>query len=143
MQDKLPNTRLPTGLQVLGYFFYLNSVTEDCGKQNVIPDVVADVMNHWISCNIYTTSKRSVKNKLEKLVNTYNSLKKTPQKKKGPTFASSLNNFSKLCEGLFEIRCTDKNRLSNQETLWNVKETDKEKQFYEGQCKIPQVRFSF
>ena len=140
VQDRLPNARLPTGLQVLGHFFYLNALPDDnIGNKNVIPNVAADVMNHWISCNVYTITKRSVINELEKLVTNYNNLKKVPLKKKGPTYATNLDNFSKVCTELFDIRCTDPVRLSEQEATWNVTESQREREFYDGQCKT-QVR---
>ena len=71
-------------------------------------DVVADVMNHWISCNVYTTTRKTVRSRLAILVNTYHQLKRTTQKKKGPTFENNLKDFSKHCERLFDIRCIDK-----------------------------------
>ena len=43
-------------------------------------DVVADVMNHLISCNVYTTTRKTVRSRLEILVNTYHQLKRTTHK---------------------------------------------------------------
>ena len=80
MQDHFPNTRLPTGLQVLGYYFYTLAEDELCNKGVVMQDVVADVMNHWISCNVYTTTRKTVRSRLEILVNTYHQLKRTTHK---------------------------------------------------------------
>ena len=142
VQEQLPYSTLPTGLQVLGYFFYLNSVYEEGRKKNVIPDVVADVMNLWISCNVYTRTRKAVTSKLEKLINTYNSLKKVPQGKKHSTYAANLNSFALLCRQLFDIRCIDASRLSCQEKIWKVDECQKDRDFYDGQCKVPQVRFN-
>ena len=77
VQGALPNGKLPSGKQVLGYLFYTNS-QETGQRQNNIHNVAADVMNHWIACNVYTVTYINVKSKLEKIMDTYtNKLKKT------------------------------------------------------------------
>ena len=101
--------------------FYLDALPDgNFDNKNVIPNVAADVMNHWISCNVYTITRKSITNKLEKLVITYNNLRKVPLKKKGPTYDTNLDNFSKLCTDLFDIRCTDPVRLSREEANWDA-----------------------
>ena len=120
----------------MGYLFHLNAT--EGGNMN-LQNAAADVMNHWVACNIYTTTQRMVRQKLEKLQNTYNNLKKVPHKKKGATFSTNLKDYFQLCEGLFDVKCVDGNRLSKQETLWKVKETEVERKFYDGQRKIPRV----
>ena len=121
LQDKLPNGLLPTGKQVLGYLFY--TYTQNHGpQQDENPHhVVADIMNHWIACNIYTVTYKSVREKLEKMSTTYTTLKKHPAKKKGETFSNNLKHFAKECESLFDIRTSYKNIQKTQEKLWNVK----------------------
>lgn len=140
MQDSLPNGRLPTGKQVLAYFFYLNYI--DAGSHNV-QNTAADIMNHWVACNVYTKNVKAVKKDIQKLLNTYNDLKKVSKAKKGEKFLENLAKFSEQCDYLFDIKCTDAERIKRQEQLWNVKETDVERQFYAGQCKIPQVSLRF
>lgn len=51
--------------------------------------------------------EKTVKSRLETLLNTYNSLKKKGPDKKGTTFTNNLKDFNKLSKGLFDIRCTD------------------------------------
>lgn len=112
-QGHLPYTRLPTGLQVQVLGYYFNSLNEDetGNKGLVMQNVVADIMNHWIGCNVYTTTRKTVKSRLETLLNTYNSLKKKSPNEKGPTFINNLKDFNKLSKGLFDIRCTDISRV--------------------------------
>ena len=141
MQDSLPNGRLPTGKQVLAYLFYLNYM--EGGPQKYVGNTAADVMNHWIACNVYTKTQKTVKTDIQKLLNTYNDLKKVSKAKKEGKFKDNLAQFSKQCNSLFDIKCTDAERLKRQEQLWNVKETDVERQFYAGQCKVPQVSVMF
>ena len=81
----------------------------DSQAQN-LHHVAADIMNHWIACNIYTVTFKSVRRKLEKMSTTYTTLKKHPAKKKSETFSNNLKNFAKECESLFDIRTSDKNR---------------------------------
>ena len=102
----------------------------------------ADIMNNWIACNIYTVAHKSGREKLEKMSETYTTLKKHPAKKKSETFSNNLKHFGKECESLFHIRTSDKNRRKTQEKLWKVKETRLEKEFYHGRCKVPKVNNS-
>ena len=73
LQDSLPNSRLPTTGQVFSYYLTVNN--EHTGKSNVT-DVASDIILHWISCNIYTMTCRSVVKKLETIIGTYRNLKK-------------------------------------------------------------------
>ena len=73
---------------------------------------------------------------------TYTTLKEHPAKKKGQTISNNLKHFAKECESLSDIRTKYKNRQKTQEKLWNVKETNFEKEFYNGQCKITQTNNS-
>ena len=138
IQETLPNGKLPTVKQVLAYYFYVTN-TEGVDFNTV----AADVMIHWIVCNVYTKCLKSVNQNLNEIVNTYNNLKKVTKSKKGLTFSSNLRKFSEECNRLFDIRCLDLKRIQRQEKLWKVKETDIEGQFYAGQCKIPQVCYYF
>lgn len=140
-QDKLPNGRLPSGKQVLGYLFYLNSQSKADGNQQASNHrhAAADVMNHWISCNIYTLCYKNVHKKLCNMSDTFETLKKYPAKKKGDTFMVKLRQFIKECEKLFDIKTFDEVRQKLQGKIWNVKETSLEVEFYKGQCKVPQV----
>ena len=83
VQDKLQNGGLPFGKQVLGYPFHTS--THNHGHQQVqnLHHVVADIMNHWIACNICAVTYKSVRDKLEKMSTIYTTLKKHPAKKKG------------------------------------------------------------
>ena len=140
IQEKLPNGRLPTVKQALGHLFYTN--TQNAGEQQSqnLHNVAADIMNHWISCNIYTITHKSVREKLSKFVVTYEKLKKyAAAKKNGKPFKDTLSTFGQECEKLFDIRTSDKTRQTTQERVWGVKETELERKFYIGQCKTPQV----
>ena len=108
--------------------------------QNLDHDA-ADIMNHWIACNIYTKTTKSIREKLEKMSQTNTTLKNI-QPKKSETFSNNLKHCAKECESSFHIRTNDKNRQKTQVKLWNVKETSLEKEFYHGLCKIPKVNNS-
>ena len=139
-QDALPNGKLPTGNQVLGYLFYTNY--QDNGRQqNNIHNVAADLMYHWIKCNVYTVTHKNVKSKLEQMLNIYSNLKKIPMNKRGVSYSKNLQDFISKCDVLFDIKCTDVVRQRSQEKLWKVKQTDIEEEFYEKQSKSSQVIF--
>ena len=93
VQDKLPNGHLPTGKQVLGYFFYTSTQNHGLQQAQNHHNVAADIMNHWITCNIYTVTHKSVSEKLENKPTTYTTLKKHPDKKKGETSSNNLKHF--------------------------------------------------
>ena len=54
----LPNGRLPNNEQVLSYYFSLNR--EKVGV-SVAEDICLDIILHWISCNIYTLTRKIVR----------------------------------------------------------------------------------
>ena len=60
VRDKLPNERLPTGKQVLGYFFYTSTQNHGLQQAQNLHHVAVDIMNYWITCNIYTVTHKSV-----------------------------------------------------------------------------------
>ena len=86
-------------------------------------DVASDIMLHWISCNIYTMTCKSVVNKLEATIETYKNLKKHPLAKRGKTFYMKLKQFREKCEQLFDMNCGDESCRKKKETLQNVKQT--------------------
>ena len=73
-------------------------------RSNNVTDVVSDIIFHWISCNIYTMTRRSVINKLKAIIETYRNLKKYPLAKRGTTFYMKVNQFRENCEQLFDIK---------------------------------------
>ena len=51
-----------------------------------IKNLATDVMNHWISCYVYTNTLKSVRQKLQKVWERYNYLKKQAYEKEGWNF---------------------------------------------------------
>lgn len=138
IQESLPNGKLPTTKQVIGYLFHINNSNN--GKQhNNIPGVALDIMLHWITCNVYTIAFPNVKHYIKKVLDTYTSLKKVPKIKRGETYSKNLLEFISQCSGLFDIKCVDMARLRQQETIWGVKQTKEDLEFYQNQCLVPQV----
>ena len=58
MELSLPNGRLPTNGQVLAYSFTINQKHPGV---NTFENICLDVMLHWISCNVYTITKKAVR----------------------------------------------------------------------------------
>ena len=126
VQESLPTGRLPTTKQVLGYLFYI-TINNYCGQQQKnIPLVASDVILHWIACNVYTGTHRSVQNKLTKLLDNYTYLKKQPKIKRGEIYCNNLNLFKRECDALCGIKCLDPLRLKDQPKRWNVKQTEED-----------------
>ena len=55
--DIFPNKKLPTIQSVLSYYFY-SRTNPDYYEKSVDNDVSLDIMNHWISCNVYPRSRK-------------------------------------------------------------------------------------
>ena len=70
------------------------------------------IMLQLIACNIYTVTHKKVRKKLEKMSTTYTILKKYPAMKREETFSNNLKHFAKECKSLFNIRTSDKNKLT-------------------------------
>ena len=130
MELTLPNGRLPTNSQVLSYYFTMNQ--NQRGVSN-FDHICLDIMLHWISCNVYTVSRKSVRKKLDDLINDFRVIQKNPKAKRGNTFYSKLAEFKSHCDSLFNIRCLDETRKKVQEKLWDVDETAEDIEFYEKQ----------
>ena len=120
MELSLPNGRLPTNGQVLAYSFTINQ--KHPGVNN-FENICLDVMLHWISCNVYTITKKAVRKKLDELVKSFRDLQKIPKAKRGKDFYSRLKNFQIKCNALFDIRCNDNNRRESQQRVWGDNET--------------------
>ena len=143
IQEYLPNGRLPTAEQVLGYLFFQNEQNKQFGilGRSCVRDVAGDLLCHWINCNVYTKTIKAVIEDLTTLDENFKTKKRYPKvkKKEDNTFEKSLKEFKSDCRKIFDIRTTDKQRQKYLGKVYNVTETKTEEDFYEGQCKVPQV----
>ena len=137
-QGVLPHGRLPTLKQVISYILHVNM--NNFGKNNYA-DIASDIMIHWISCNIYTITRKAVLNKIEQYMKIYKDLLKYPRSKKGETYYTRVSQFKEQCNCLFDIKCTDPARINVQEKLYGVRMSDDDKQFYINQTLQPQVGY--
>ena len=126
----LPNGKLPSNGQVLAYYFAVNQMNP---AQSNFDNVCLDIMIHWISCNVYTVSRRTVRTKLDELVKKYRDLNKIQKVRRNDNYYTKLKNFKSICESIFDIKCLDVDRKKRQEDLWGVKETADDLQFYQNQ----------
>ena len=143
IQTQLPNGKLPTGEQILGYLYYQNEQMRISGNlgHSSIRNVAGDLLNHWIDCNVYTKTLKVVSEKLKNLDDQFKTLKRYPAKKKGETFRKKLSDFKLECKGIFDIRTEDTIRQRHQGKFYDVHETETEKEFYKDQPKVPQIFF--
>lgn len=143
-QDRLPNGKLPTTEQVLGYLYYQNEQNRQMGVlgASCVREVAGDLLCHWINCNIYTKTLKAVMEDIEALDKKFKTLKRYPKTKKTESskFEKDLKIFKSTCRGLFDIRTKDSERQKHLGKWYNVTETKEEEEFYAGQCKVPQVR---
>ena len=82
--SELPNGKLPKKGSVLSVM--LKGLREDPGhKTSPLTNISLDLMLHWIYCNIYTQSYKTVRKKIEELHKEYKAIKDYAKKKRGET----------------------------------------------------------
>ena len=78
-------------------------------------------MLHWIYCNIYTQSYKTVRKKIEELYKEYKAIKDYAKKKRGETCWNQLDKFIKECgTDLFDIKGSPE-QIKEKAKLWGVK----------------------
>ena len=82
IREEFCSGMLPLEKEVLEYLLTLKS--KQSGKQQDNENLVSkDIKLHWVYCNVYTTSLRNIKRKVDSIVQSYNYFKKISNKKKG------------------------------------------------------------
>ena len=96
----------------------------------------------WIYCNVYPITIGSAIKTIETMDQYFKTLKKSASKPKiSDTHWSNYSQFIKNQNTLFDIRAS-KERTKVQESLWGVKMTNEDEQFYLNQKKTPRVGYS-
>ena len=113
--DILPKGKLPTLQSVLSYYFYLR-INPDYYEKSV-DNVSLDIMNYWISCNVYPQSRKWVQKQLKDHFLKFKYLKNYPKMKKKDTYWREYNIFVTNCSILFDI-IGDSDKIKGPELLW-------------------------
>ena len=108
-------------------------------KKNV-NHLASTVALHWIFCNVYPQSLKTIREKIQSLKDEIDGLKKYPKKKRGSPYYSKLENFVAHCRSLFDV-IGNKHQIKKQESLWNVKMTEEDFCFYKNQTQNPRVGY--
>ena len=82
MELSLPNGRLPTNGQVLAYSFTINQ--KHPGVNN-FENICLDVRLHWISCNVYTITKKLYEKSLMKWSKASGIFRRSQKRNEGKT----------------------------------------------------------
>ena len=69
-----------------------------------------EIINIWLFCTVYPTSKPSVQKKVLKLVNNFNKLVKYSKVKRGPLHEEKVKEFSRNSETLIDVFCFDEKK---------------------------------
>ena len=133
--QRFPNGRLPTLHGVMNYYFYLKSVN----KGSVENNVTLDLINHWVNCNVYTQSRKTIPQRLMVILKKYKYFREYPKNKKKVKYWNEYQKFIIACRNLFDIIGSQERRKKKQENIWKVKITEEDLQFYKNMCLIPQV----
>ena len=70
------NGGLPTLHGVMNDYFYLKSVD----KGSVENNVTLDLINHWVNCNVYTQSRKTIQQRLLVILKKYKYFREYPKK---------------------------------------------------------------
>ena len=116
---ELPNGKLPTLQQTIAYFLTCQD-NDMCHEKNVTRNSCLDVMLHWVYCNVYTVTYKTVKKKLEDHLQTYHTLRKYDHNKRKVKYWEKVETFSGECKSIFDIRA-DSSRTTSKEKLWELK----------------------
>ena len=127
--EKFPNGKLPDGKQVMSYYLQLKHVEI---AEFSPAHVAIDLMLHWVNCNLYTVSRKTVTCQINDLMEEFEKLKRYARSKKqnqSCTYYERLKKLKEKCDSLFDIKCVDPARLKRQEKLWGVNTIDNRKGF--------------
>ena len=138
--DSFPLGKLPTKREILCYIITKNQENKSQGNSIPWADYASDLALHWIFCNVYPQTLKTIKKKLQECLDQYQQLKKTQRQKRGRTYHERLDLFVKSCDTLFDI-IGDKDQIKAQEKFWNVKMTNDDHEFYSNQCQIPRIGY--
>ena len=115
----LPNGKLPNHSEVLDYFLYLQ-----CSYPRMRVDMqnlTHELMLHWIYCNVYTVSIKTVRKELDFLVQEYQYLKKYPIPNRGDSYWMRFNTFINVQSTLFDIKVEDNKCLKKMKIFGMLK----------------------
>ena len=121
----------------MNYYFYLKSVN----KGSVENNVTLDLINHWVNCNVYTQSRKTIQQRLMVILKKYKYLREYSKNKKKDTYWNECQKFIIACRNLFDI-IGSQERRKKQENIWKVKMTEEDLQFYKNMCLVPQIGYS-
>lgn len=137
-RDFFPSGLLPTKRMVLEMMIWHllpKGKGFCCPTKEEAASLVADVLiQHWIWCNVYTKQKKNVTNAILKLYMEFRVKVRVPKVKQTQKWQEAVAKpFILSLEKGFDIKAQDFQAIKKQEELYNVKETEVEKEFWRDQ----------
>ena len=83
----------------MNYYFYLKSVN----KGSVENNVTLHLINHWVNCNVYTQSRKTIPQRLMVILKKYKYFREYPKNKKKVKYWNEYQKFIIACRNLFDI----------------------------------------
>ena len=115
--DKFQSTRLPLTKEVLGMVFTIKD-QGNMSFDNATNKVTEMVMEHWKNQNIYTKTRKAVKERLLTVVNGYRSLIKIDTSKGKPL--ERCQKFNDIADKLFDIHSNDSEHVKSEAAKSNI-----------------------
>ena len=139
--NTLPPGKLPNKHEVLS--FLLTKGEDNFGKgekRSILHEAASCLALHWIYCNVYPISLKSIKKKLVHLKDEYRTLKKICHSKRGKAYFAKLDDFVLSCGKLFDI-IGDSQQIRKHQNTWNVQMTDEDYAFHKNQGMQPRIGY--
>ena len=132
-----PHGKLPTKKEILEYMLYLlrpkKAGQNQRSKDEAAGSLAEILQEHWLFCNIYAMTRRSVKLKILDLYSNFITLTQTRKNRRNEIFLGKVEEFNKDANKLFDIFCVDTTARENLEKIFGVKMTEEEWRFYNDQ----------
>ena len=139
--EYLPNGILPSRKSIIENLLQMKEVAATKGqKGNKISQswlLSKDVALHWIFCNVYPKTPRSIQFIIDALWNDFKYLRYYDNRKKNNTYWGKYDSFVKSLNLVPDFIETNMDRRRLQEKLWNCKMGEQDKLFHEMQIKSP------
>ena len=105
-KKEFPSGQLPTKQDVIEQLLW----EKNWHTKEVTMTISQEIIDIWLFCTIYPTSKPSVQKKVLELVNNFNKLVKYPKVKLGPSYEEKVKEFARNSETLIDVFCCDEKK---------------------------------
>ena len=130
---EFPSGKLPTKRDIIQNMLYLlrpRRAGQDQRSKNDAIQLLAEILQeHWLFCNLYTLSTKSVKKHILDLYECFMKLVQTRESRRNDAYVAKVERFNTEANLTFDIFCEDESQRHKLETGWGIKMTTMEWDF--------------